>query len=128
MIQAIFRTPMKWSNAVGLISTTLLILALVWWQKGDNSSTDLNQYKAIIEQLKAQNDSLKNDNRLLDEKIKKSQLEADSLQQLVAVKIIRIRKLKNIRNEKIKTIDAFSNDKLYQFFAGINTDSSAVER
>ena len=119
---------MGWSKGSWVIGIALLVLALVWWSKNDSETVDLKPYKLAIEQLKQQNDSLKKDNRLLDDKIIKNQLEADSLQELVAIKIIRIEKLKKVKNEKIKLIDTYSNDELLQFFAGVSSDSSAVEK
>lgn len=126
--QRIILIIMGWSKGSWVIGIALLVLALVWWSKNDSETVDLKPYKLAIEQLKQQNDSLKKDNRLLDDKIIKNQLEADSLQELVAIKIIRIEKLKKVKNEKIKLIDTYSNDELLQFFAGVSSDSSAVEK
>jgi tetrahydromethanopterin S-methyltransferase subunit B len=118
----------KWSKGNWIIGISLLVLALVWWKNGENENSDLNYYKVAIELLEQQNDSLVNDNLLLDEKMKKIQLKADSLYQLVTIKSEAIKSLKKVKDEKVKAIDGYSTNKLFQFFTGINTDSSSVGR
>jgi len=116
---------MEGNRTIWIVGIALLVLVLVWWKKDKNRN--INQYKVAVELLQQQNDSLANDNRLLDEKMKQIQWRTDSLQQLVATKSDVIKNLKKAKDEKIKAINTYSNHKLYSFFAELDTDSTAVK-
>ena len=103
----------------------LLVIGMCWLyvnDKGQNISIHADE----IEVLKAQNDSLFTQNKSLDATIGLLVIQADSLKRLVKIKKMVITDLKKAKHEKIKAIDVYSNDKLFRFFARINTDSTSI--
>lgn len=85
-------------------------------------------YSKEIEGLKVQNDSLLSKNKTLDINIELLKMQQDSLKQLIVTKGEKIKNLKQIKHEKIKAIEHYTNDKLFRFFAGVDTDSTRAER
>lgn len=75
--------------------------------------------------LEAQNDSLRQNNLVLDEKYKALELKADSIQQKLSTTKQTIVQLKNKQHEKINAIDALTNDGLFGFFSKFNTKSTS---
>lgn len=110
-----------------LIAIVILALVGVCWLYVNYKEQDTSIYTHEIEALKAQNDSLLVQNESLDATIEMLVIVSDSLKQLVEVKKIVIKDLKKAKHEKIKAIDDYSNDKLFRFFARINTDSTSTE-
>ena len=77
--------------------------------------------------LKAQNDSLKQTNLVLDEKYHSCQLKVDSLQEKLSSTKQTVVQLKNKQHEKINSIDALNNDELFGFFSKFNTESNGTK-
>jgi len=110
-----------------LIAIVILVLVGVFWLYVNYKDQDTSIHSNEIEVLKAQNDLLSTENKSLDVTIGLLVLQADSLMRLVEIKKIVITDLKKAKHEKIKAIDDYSNDKLFRFFARINTDSTSTE-
>ncbi|MBI3520611.1 MAG: hypothetical protein HY062_14830 [Bacteroidetes bacterium] len=81
------------------------------------------EYTVINQQLQAENDSLKQNNKVLDEKYTGLKERADSLQQRVSVINKAIVQLKQQQYEKINAIDNLTNGELYSFFSNFNTEN-----
>ncbi|HSH67800.1 MAG TPA: hypothetical protein VLB84_18810 [Bacteroidia bacterium] len=79
---------------------------------------------ANTKRLEAENDSLRQNNKLLDEKYMAFQLRADSLKEKMSSIQQTILQLKNKQHEKINAIDSLSNDELFGFFSKFNSESS----
>ncbi len=75
--------------------------------------------------LEAQNDSLRQNNLVMDEKYKALELKADSIQQKLSTTKQTIVQLKNKQHEKINAIDGLTNDGLFGFFSKFNTESTS---
>ena len=71
----------------------------------------------LIEQLQIKNDSLKLDNELLDSLILTQRAIADSLSKEVQITNRVIKKLKNVRYERIRAIDSMGTNNLFEFFS-----------
>ena len=108
-----------------LLFIVLSVLAITnaWlykpWEK-----TDYPEHGPQIEKLHLQNDSLKADNRQLDQQISHLITITDSLKELIEQDQQNIIQLKKRRHEKIKTIHHYNNVELFRFFAELNTDST----
>ena len=74
--------------------------------------------------LEAQNDSLRQNNKLLDEKYMAFQLRADSLKEKMSGIQQTILQLKNKQHEKVNAIDSLFNDELFGFFSKFNPEGS----
>ena len=105
----------------------LFLLGIGWWITERQTTVDTD-YTKEIERLKEQNDSLATSNQLLDQEVERLHLQKDSLMSVVQEKRRVIIDLKKVKHEKIKAIDTYSNDKLFRFFAGLETDSTRTER
>lgn len=81
------------------------------------------EYTVINQRLQAENDSLKQNNKILDEKYTGLKERADSLQQRVSIINKTITQLKQQQHEKINAIDTLTNGELYSFFSNFNTNS-----
>ena len=103
----------------------LMVLGMCWLYVNDKEQVT-SIHSDEIDVLKAQNDSLFTQNKSLDATIELQVIQADSLKRLVEIKKMVITDLKKVKHEKIKAIDDYSNDKLFRFFARINTDSTSV--
>lgn len=79
---------------------------------------------ANTERLEAENDSLRQNNKVLDEKYLSFQIRADSLKERMSGIQQTILQLKNKQHEKVSAIDSLSNDELFGFFSKFNTESS----
>ncbi len=75
-------------------------------------------------QIQLQNDSLKQQNKMLDEKYLTLKIKTDSLQQKLSTTRQTIVQLKNKQHEKIIAINTLSNDELFGFFSKFDTESS----
>lgn len=117
-----------------IIGLCLLVLALFWWFEPceiicqslcGGKEPDLGIYSKQIENLQMQNDSLRANNRQLDNQVSRLKTETDSLMSLVSIDRHVISDLKKNERERIKAIDDFTNDELFLFFAKLETDSTA---
>lgn len=77
--------------------------------------------------LEAQNDSLRQNNLMLDEKHYTLELKADSIQEKLTTTKQTIVQLKNKQHEKVNAIDALTNDELFGFFSKFNTESTSTK-
>jgi uncharacterized protein YlxW (UPF0749 family) len=85
------------------------------------------EYEANTKRLKAENDSLRKCNNVLDEKYQALEVKADSLQEKLTSTNKTIVPLKNKQHEKVNAIDTLTNDELYGFFSKFNTESPGRE-
>ena len=76
----------------------------------------VNEYNLIIDNLEKSIDSLHNNNKLLNDKIILFENNVDSLKQILNKKNKEIIILKKEMNEKLNSIDSFTNFELQQFF------------
>ena len=111
---------------------TILIVVIVSVLIGaylfsENQDEKVRIYKEELNNLKVQNDTLLARNKRLDESIGLLKIKQDSVKELLTVKSKRIKQLKQINHEKIKAIEHYTNDKLFGFFANVNTDSTRAE-
>lgn len=81
----------------------------------------------INERLQAENDSLKQNNKILDEKYAGLKERTDSLQHRISNVNQTIVQLKNQQYEKVNAIDTLTNDELYGFFSKFEAESSPGE-
>lgn len=109
-----------------LMAVVILVSVCASWLYVNHKEQNTSINSDKIEVLKAQNDSLFTQNKSLDATIGLLVIQADSLKRLVEIKKMVITDLKKVKYEKIKAIDDYSNDKLFRFFAGINTDSTGI--
>jgi hypothetical protein len=79
---------------------------------------------ANTKRLEAQNDSLRQNNKILDENYAGLKERADSLQHRITKINQTIVQLKNKQHEKVNAIDALTNDELFGFFSKFNTESN----
>lgn len=107
------------------IATLIMICLSGVWLYVNCKKQDISINSDEMEVLKAQNDTLFMQNKSLDESIKSLGIQTENLKSLVDLKEIEITNLKKVKHEKITAINNYSNDKLFLFFAGINTDSSS---
>ncbi|MGE0638501.1 MAG: hypothetical protein AB7P01_18820 [Bacteroidia bacterium] len=82
---------------------------------------------ANTKRLEAQNDSLRQNNKLLDNKYQVLELKADSLQETLTSTKQTIIQLKNKQHEKVNAIDTLTNDELFGFFSKFNTEGKTGE-
>ena len=76
-----------------------------------------------IEQIQRKNDLLRWSNELLDSLIVLQRAIVDSMDKEIVITNRFIKKLKNVRYEKIRAIDSMDNNKLLEFFAGFESTS-----
>jgi peptidoglycan hydrolase CwlO-like protein len=76
----------------------------------------IDEYNLIIDNLEKSIDSLHNNNKLLNNKIILFENNVDSLKQILNKKNKEIIILKKEMNEKLNSIDSFTNFELQQFF------------
>lgn len=79
---------------------------------------------AINKKLEAANDSLKENNKILDANYAELKERADSFQHRISVVNQTIIQLKQQQHEKINSIDTLNNDELFSFFSNFNTESN----
>lgn len=82
---------------------------------------------ANAKRLEAENDSLRNCNKVLDVQFHALELKTDSLQETLTSTQKTIVQLKNKQHEKVNAIDALTNDELFGFFSKFETESSGTE-
>lgn len=82
---------------------------------------------ANTKRLETENDSLKQNNKILDVKYENLQTKADSLQDKLSSTKQTIVQLKNKQHEKVNAIDALTNDELFGFFSKFNTESTGTK-
>ena len=80
-------------------------------------NNEIKMLQTQIEQLQTKNDSLQLDNKLLDSLIITQRSLADSLSKEVQITNRVIKKLKNVRYERIRAIDSMGNNELIEFFS-----------
>ena len=93
----------------------------------ENQDEKIRIYKEELNNLKVQNDTLLVKNKRLDESIELFKTKQDSVRELLTIKSKKIKQLKQTSHEKIKAIEHYTNDKLFRFFANVNTDSTRAE-
>lgn len=86
-----------------------------------------NNCGANTKRLEKQNDSLRQNNLVLDGNYHALELKADSLQEKLSKTKQTIIQLKNKQHEKINSIDALNNDELFGFFSKFNTEGSGTK-
>lgn len=99
-----------------------VVIALFWIIPTEDSVIDQIQ-KIEIEELKRENISLQQTNDLLDSKIEILETITDSLTALIDTDQLVIDKLKRKKDEKVNAIDDFTDDELYQYFTGFDTQN-----
>lgn len=82
------------------------------------------EYETLIEQLQIKNDSLKQSNELLDTQIAIQRAIADSLSKEIITTNKVIKKLKNVRYERIRAITNMDNNELLDFFSKFESRST----
>lgn len=82
---------------------------------------------ANTKRLITENDSLKQNNKMLDKKYESLRVKADSLQEKLSSTKQTIVQLKNKQHEKVNAIDALTNDELFGFFSKFNTESTGTK-
>ncbi len=82
---------------------------------------------ANTKRLKTENDSLRENNKVMDEKYLSFQMRADSLQERMSGIQQTILQLKTKQHEKINAIDSLTNDELFGFFSKFNTESTGTK-
>ncbi|WP_299243025.1 hypothetical protein [uncultured Aquimarina sp.] len=110
----------KW--ILPLIAIIGVVIAIFWIIPAEDSVIDQIQ-KIEIEELKRENITLKQTNDFLDEKVEILEMVTDSLTALIDNDQQVIEKLKQKKDEKISAIDDFTDDELYQYFAGFDTQN-----
>lgn len=95
----------------------MIAFNLFFYFKNDNEQ----ELETQIEQLQLKNDSLKFSNKLLDTQIALQRAIADSLSKEIQITNRVIKKLKNVRYERIRAIDSMGSNKLLEFFAGFES-------
>lgn len=99
---------------MGVVITLLRIIS--------EEDSVIDQIQRIeIEELKRENTSLQEINDLLDSKIEILETITDSLTALIDTDRLVIEKLKRKKYEQISVIDDFTDDELYQYFTGFDT-------
>lgn len=88
-------------------------------------TSEQQDYQLQIEQLKANNSSLKQKNKLLDVELTVLKNRKITLLQKSEEQTLKIENLKTQHYEAIRPITHFTNDELYLFFTNIKTDSTA---
>jgi len=120
---------MKVSNCNTILIVVIGLMLIGFYFFYENGiEQHVSIYSKEIEGLKVQNDTLLSKNKRLDINIELLKIQQDSLKHLVEIKGEKIKNLKQIKYEKIKAIGHYTNDKLFRFFAGVDTDSTRAER
>lgn len=78
-----------------------------------------------LKDLKVNNELLEKSNQQLTTKVDVLHIEADSLQRLIQQDSTEILTLLKAKHEKMDAINDFTDDELFQFFAGFKTNSTA---
>lgn len=86
-----------------------------------------SQCERKASRLEAENDSLKQNNKVLEDKYRKLVLRTDSLQKKLSGTRQTIIQLKNKQHEKVNAIDTLTNDELYSFFAKFEAEGPGRE-
>lgn len=108
-------------NTILLISLCLVPSTLIFFLFLDRSSNNEIELQIRINQLQIKNDSLKLSNELLDTQIILQKAIADSLNKEIQITNRVIKKLKNVRYERIRAIDSMGNNELLEFFTGFES-------
>jgi hypothetical protein len=103
------------------------VLAGAWFFY-KNQDEKVREYKEELEGLKAQNDTLLWKNKQLDKSNEGLMVKQDSLKKLLTGQAQKMNELKQMKYEKIKAIEHYTNDELFLFFSRINPDSTRAER
>lgn len=82
---------------------------------------------ANAKRLEAENDSLRQNNKVLDKKYETLELKADSLRKTLSSTKQTIVQLKNKQHEKVNAIDALTNDELFGFFSKFSAKGTLTE-
>lgn len=114
---------MKSNNIITSILVFVCFALYVKLELTPDCKESEKQYTAVNKRLEVENDSLRQNNKILDEKYTRLKLRADSLQQKVLQINQTIVQLKNKQHEKVNAIDTLTNDELYSFFAEFEAES-----
>ncbi len=117
----------KYNSIFIVVLVVVVAFTTFYLFSNQNKEQEILEYTNTIDRLQVINDSLKIKNKLLDISLQKLTVKADSLQALMQQKRNTIKQLKQIRYEKINAIKHYNNDKLYQFFSNINTNSTTAQ-
>lgn len=98
------------------------------WFFYENQDEKVREYKDELEGLKAQNDTLLWKNKQLDKSNEGLMVKQDSLTKLLTGQAQKMNELKQMKYEKIKAIEHYTNDELFLFFSKIDTDSTRAKR
>ena len=104
----------RFINSAKVLVLLLIILWLLFRDKGEEYEA---QYQAQIEALNSKIDSLHNINDDLTYKIDTLNTQILSLDKEINNQDNLIKNLRIKTNEKIRAVDNFGNDELYQFFS-----------
>ncbi len=102
---------------IQIILLCLVPLTLIYFLFLQHSNNNERELETLVEQLQIKNDSLKQSNELLDIQIALQKAIADSLSKEIQITNGVIKKLKNVRYERIRAIDSMGSNKLLEFFA-----------
>tara|TARA_B100001094_G_scaffold321418_1_gene369100 strand:- start:1114 stop:1500 length:387 start_codon:yes stop_codon:yes gene_type:complete len=99
-----------------ILKIVILISILLWFLFGKNEAY-ISEYQYQIDALNTKIDSLHNINDDLTYKIDTLNTQISTLDNEINNQDNLIKKLKIKTNEKVRAVDNFNNDELYQFFA-----------
>jgi hypothetical protein len=107
---------------VTFIAVIILFSGYILW---DQLTKEECVSSEAIGVLLKENDSLKRQKIALIQQVYHLQHQADSLLQKATIERQEVVKFKTMRDEKIMAVDDFDDRQLYDFFAGVKTDSAA---
>jgi uncharacterized protein YlxW (UPF0749 family) len=115
---------MKFLQSAGpLILITLACISFGIYIKSElKTLRKINQENRMLENevLRMKADSLIEENRQLDKKLRAYQSRIDSLSVASSRKDKQLKDLKQSQNEKLRSVDTLTSHELYQLFAGFN--------
>ena len=94
----------------------LVLISIVIWLLFNNKENYVDDYNNKIEALEAKVDSLHSINDNLTYKIDTLNVQINSLDKEIVNQDNLIKNLRIKTNEKVKAVDNFNDDELYQFF------------
>lgn len=94
----------------------LVLIGIIIWLLFNNKEDYVDDYNSKIEALEAKVDSLHSINDNLTHKIDTLNVQINSLDKEIVNQDNLIKNLRIKTNEKVKAVDNFNNDELYQFF------------
>ena len=95
----------------------LVLISIIIWFLFSNKKDYVDDYNNKIKALEAKVDSLHSINNNLTYKIDTLNVQINSLDKEIVNQDNLIKNLRIKSNEKVRAVDNFNNDELYQFFA-----------